>query len=315
MRSAARHLRAAARRRASSSGAALPPSWQTLCEGLPIVAGHAESAGRGLFALLDLPLSNAPLFVAAPAACHPPLHADVASRTCAVCLRSLPLAPVGGRFCSAACSSQAFLTVQRGEAWAAFEALAAARRSVFALLAGRLACRVALGDAHAGVLDGLCYANLAETPPPWAEEHAALLAALASSPALRGRTDLSWLTERWYASVLSRLHLNSFRVEPVRTDVTSLQALALHAAHGSGTAVYLLPSLLNHDCEPNLDAVWRNGDATMQLVARRPIAAGEQLTITYTDSSAPVAERRAELLHTYGFTCNCQSCREESDEA
>ena len=52
----------------------------------------------------------------------------------------------------------------------------------------------------------------------------------------------------------------------------------------------------------------------MQLIARRRIAAGEQLTISYIDASAPVEERRAELLHGYGFRCACQTCREEAGE-
>jgi len=50
------------------------------------------------------------------------------------------------------------------------------------------------------------------------------------------------------------------------------------------------------------------------LVARRPIAAGEELSITYMDSSRPFAERRARLLHGYGFECACAKCQRDKAE-
>jgi hypothetical protein len=47
------------------------------------------------------------------------------------------------------------------------------------------------------------------------------------------------------------------------------------------------------------------------FTAARDIAPGEQLAITYTDSSQAVAERRAHLLTSYGFECGCQLCTEQ----
>jgi len=91
----------------------------------------------------------------------------------------------------------------------------------------------------------------------------------------------------------------------------SLDALAQQAQNGSGTAVYMLPSLLNHSCEPNIDAVWRDGDATLTLAARRDIAAGEELNITYIDAGLPATERRQLLLNGYGFVCMCPACVDE----
>lgn len=48
--------------------------------------------------------------------------------------------------------------------------------------------------------------------------------------------------------------------------------------------------------------------AELQLVARRAIAAGDEVTITYLDSSLPVVERRARLQGSYGFQCTCPLC-------
>ena len=82
---------------------------------------------------------------------------------------------------------------------------------------------------------------------------------------------------------------------------------------GQGTALYGGPSLLNHSCDPNVDAVWVSGDATLTLRARRAIEEKEELTITYGDAEQPVTTRRERLRHAYGFTCACERCVEESE--
>jgi hypothetical protein len=48
------------------------------------------------------------------------------------------------------------------------------------------------------------------------------------------------------------------------------------------------------------------------FTAARDIEAGEPLTITYTDSSQGVAQRREHLLHAYGFECRCALCVEQA---
>lgn len=86
-------------------------------------------------------------------------------------------------------------------------------------------------------------------------------------------------------------------------------------AEGSGTAVYMLPSLANHECDPNVHASWAlGGDATLTLSARRDVAAGEELRITYIDSASPAAQRQEELRFAYGFACRCAACVEELAE-
>ena len=172
------------------------------------------------------------------------------------------------------------------------------------LLAARLAFAVARGGQRSDILDCLCFANGAvEHPPPeWLEQHAALALALGDAA--------PWMTQAWYTGVLARLHLNAFRVDIPRLDLS----LDEQVQHGSGTAVYLLPSMFNHECDPNVDAVWRHGDAQLTLAARRDIAAGEQLSISYIDADQPVAERRRVLRHGYGFHCVCAACVEESAE-
>jgi hypothetical protein len=116
-----------------------------------------------------------------------------------------------------------YLSTQAAARLDGFEALCASRRAMHPLLAARLACAVAQGAAHPSALDALCYARGAvDAPPPrWAEEHAALRAAFDAA-----RLPAAFLTLPWYAGVLARLHLNVFRVDVPRTDVTDINALA-----------------------------------------------------------------------------------------
>jgi hypothetical protein len=89
---------------------------------------------------------------------------------------------------------------------------------------------------------------------------------------------------------------------------------ASEAGVGTGSALYLMPSMLNHSCDPNVDAVWIDGDATLTLRARRDVDEGEQLTITYIDADSPVSARRQRLEHAYGFVCACERCVEEAED-
>ena len=292
--------------------AAPPPTWLELCRGLPVIAGEVEGAGRGLFALTDLP-AGATLSTFSPVAAHPPHGRD---DVCHSCLRSLPASHVkhatGKLLCSQECAQDAerrYLSAQAAVRLASFERSCAERDVVHPMLALRLALSVVQGAAHPAALDALCYARGAgEAPPPsWVDEHAQLVGAFNKAGVAAG-----FLTLPWYVGVLSRLHLNAFRVDIMRTDVADIAALARCAAEGNGTAVYALPSLLNHDCDPGVHAAWTHGDARLTLSTRRAVTAGEELRITYIDASEHVTKRRGDLRFAYGFVCGCAACVEEA---
>jgi hypothetical protein len=75
-----------------------------------------------------------------------------------------------------------------------------------------------------------------------------------------------------------------------------------------GSGHYPTIALMNHSCDPNVE--WRsvNGTACIELVALRPIAAGEELFLSYIDQSQSVDKRRSELERLYGFRCECTRC-------
>lgn len=59
------------------------------------------------------------------------------------------------------------------------------------------------------------------------------------------------LTSQWYTGVLARIRINAFRIELAGEsyeDLLSAAAALIQAEAAVGNAIYLLPSLYNHDC-------------------------------------------------------------------
>lgn len=85
------------------------------------------------------------------------------------------------------------------------------------------------------------------------------------------------------------------------------------------SAYFPLGSLFNHSCAPSVaytECSWEEGAPapTVTFVALRALAAGEEATHSYIDSSLPVASRRKKLLLTYRFACACSRCQQEMGE-
>ena len=73
-----------------------------------------------------------------------------------------------------------------------------------------------------------------------------------------------------------------------------------------GVGLYPTMAFFNHSCEPNAAATFTN--ATLHVRALRPIAEGDEVTISYIDEVAPRKHRRGELESTYHFPCGCGRC-------
>ncbi|KAH8107391.1 hypothetical protein DFH11DRAFT_1711684, partial [Phellopilus nigrolimitatus] len=67
-------------------------------------------------------------------------------------------------------------------------------------------------------------------------------------------------------------------------------------------------SRINHSCSPN--AVWAFDSRALwaEIRATRPIAIGEEITISYIPPTDSRAERQQTLKDKYGFTCHCTQC-------
>ncbi|KAG8912598.1 SET domain-containing protein 5 [Tulasnella sp. 417] len=82
-------------------------------------------------------------------------------------------------------------------------------------------------------------------------------------------------------------------------------------SHG---ALYRLHSHLNHSCSPNVSVqhpLLDTQPAKISVVAKRPIARGEELMVTYVNPRNSLKKRRRELKE-WGFgECQCERCLEE----
>ncbi|KAH8061895.1 SET domain-containing protein [Aureococcus anophagefferens] len=103
------------------------------------------------------------------------------------------------------------------------------------------------------------------------------------------------------------------------TAPTTAAAAPRHAAL-EGTALYSTICCANHACDQSCDVLYAapsepggepgpgrfGAPLRASLVARRAVAAGDELTIAYVDTDAPWQERRA--LADSRFLCRCSRC-------
>lgn len=80
-----------------------------------------------------------------------------------------------------------------------------------------------------------------------------------------------------------------------------------------GTALFSVQSGFNHDCDPNAEPFKDERDITgaCTIVARRDIAEGEEITISYLDDDDKSRDERQDALADYGFVCRCDRCENE----
>ncbi|KAI4591634.1 hypothetical protein KJ359_012751 [Pestalotiopsis sp. 9143b] len=67
-------------------------------------------------------------------------------------------------------------------------------------------------------------------------------------------------------------------------------------------------SRMNHDCRPNADYYFDPATLAQHIHASRPIAAGEEITISYIDAVQTKQDRLDRLDHSWHFPCSCSAC-------
>jgi hypothetical protein len=83
-------------------------------------------------------------------------------------------------------------------------------------------------------------------------------------------------------------------------------------SRSAGSGLFTLHSKMNHCCEPNaISDTHRTLQARLSAVAKRPIRAGEEITIDYVGFHRPGAaklpsERQKVLREAYDFACSCK---------
>ena len=82
-------------------------------------------------------------------------------------------------------------------------------------------------------------------------------------------------------------------------------------------ALFPVLCLCNHSCSSNAAAAQVGSSSSTPhyaLTARKPIAAGEEITVSYVPRSWSKAKRRAGLREGWGFICDCERCAAGFDD-
>ncbi|KAK2647344.1 hypothetical protein Ddye_014833 [Dipteronia dyeriana] len=281
----------------------------------PIRVSITESAGRGVFATRRIGAGQL-IHTAKPLLTHPSL--STLNTVCYFCLRKITPNNTSHHFqahhllfCSEHCkhNSKVFYDVESRADWTAFHDYCRSQGLKYPLLAKRLACMIISGAASADFVDILQPASLSNEMISQMEEGFGLLRNAFVKADIMDE-QMTFLSKQWYASVLSRIRINAFRIELAGgsyEDLLSMAAASIEAEIAVGNAVYMLPSFYNHDCDPNVHIVWiENADA--RLKALRDVEEGEELRICYIDVSMSRDARQTILSQGFGFQCNCPRC-------
>ncbi|XP_031473621.1 histone-lysine N-methyltransferase ATXR4 [Nymphaea colorata] len=309
-----------------SAAAARPP---------PIRVSMTEHAGRGVFATRRINSGDL-IHTAQPLVTHPAL--SLIDKVCYLCLKRLKLGPkqkempdgdtlffssehrlhqhnlnngLHVSFCSEKCynCSKGFFDVEKKADWSSFHDHCSMKGLKYPFLVKRLSCMVLSGAAPADSLDILQPAVL---PSNLISELNVEFQLLRSILVRSGVTDeqLFFLTREWYINVLSRIRINSFRVELVggiSEDLLASAVASISAEASVGNAVYMIPSFYNHDCDPNAHIIWIDSSHA-RMKALSNIEPGEEIRICYIDASMDHEARQVLLYNGFGFKCKCLRC-------
>jgi len=128
----------------------------------------------------------------------------------------------------------------------------------------------------------------------------------------RDKFPAQWL-EAVGAGLIPLLEIINCEPEDLATAVgiacricTNGHGIIAHGRGRIGCGLFPSASMFNHSCEPNCVFVCNGRELSIRTV--RAVAAGEQLSYTYTQLYQPSASRQQELLDSRFFNCRCARC-------
>ncbi|KAF8628054.1 hypothetical protein AX17_006058 [Amanita inopinata Kibby_2008] len=104
-------------------------------------------------------------------------------------------------------------------------------------------------------------------------------------------------------------------VDLISRFTTNTLALMSPSLTPIGACISPSIALLNYSCDPNAVVVFprtasnaKTQEPLLHVVALKPITAGDELLISYIDTTLPRQERMKMLQETYSFECKCPIC-------
>lgn len=77
--------------------------------------------------------------------------------------------------------------------------------------------------------------------------------------------------------------------------------------------IYVTASMMNHNCKPNTRHIFLGDDNNLGLIATVPIAKGEMITATYTQTLWGTLDRRKHIRINKCFECECERCKDPTE--
>ncbi|XP_075980489.1 SET and MYND domain containing, arthropod-specific, member 2 [Anticarsia gemmatalis] len=78
-------------------------------------------------------------------------------------------------------------------------------------------------------------------------------------------------------------------------------------------AIYLTASMMDHSCRPNTRHIFLGDDYHLAVIATVPIAKGDLITATYSQSLWGTLDRRKFLIVNKYFACECDRCKDPTE--
>lgn len=117
--------------------------------------------------------------------------------------------------------------------------------------------------------------------------------------------------------VIQVLGLTEFDEESILRVASILDTNAFDVRPKGGQqrfrAIFVTASMMAHQCKPNTKHVFMGDESNFTLVATVPIAKGEMITTTYTQTLWGTLERRIHLRSAKCFDCDCLRCKDPTE--
>lgn len=105
-------------------------------------------------------------------------------------------------------------------------------------------------------------------------------------------------------------------LQTIAVNVLGLQSTDRYALSNVASALSGGGTLFNHACAPTHNCAYRSnaaledgGGSTIYFVTTKPVAPGDELTVSYFEEGTPFERRQTRLFSQYGFVCKCALCK------
>ncbi|KAJ2609189.1 mitochondrial import receptor subunit tom20 [Coemansia sp. RSA 1365] len=129
-----------------------------------------------------------------------------------------------------------------------------------------------------------------------------------------------FVTNDRYTMLKGKLDYNAYAVHsadgvkvPLETEETRVSDTMRddHVSSTVGISLYLISSHIAHDCDPNAQIIFPENTSKAAIKVLKPIAADEELRVSFVDPTLDVETRRKKLQTAYRLECSCSKCKSD----